>query len=397
MQVLLKRVDHYFNRRDHETADPEIGAMGVAKSGNPGKTPAAYALIQKDDIKARHWQAAAARIGYTLRIMPGSAVYVPFHLFRNLCEHGRPEAVVWRYLNDYPSVIKSVIRVISEVVTVLLCSVLRIRLVWICHNVDRESAIYRPLLTSFRRWLFTRFSHRILVTDGGLIPLANRILRRSKKIDFITFGKLEPGPGSSASCKLTRDVKEFVERERQLFERSQTRVRIGWSAGFANWKTAHFERVVPLLDAAERNGFPVRMIVVLANPKYMRQTQPAMLEALGSDPRIFLHEGYVEVQEDAISSMIDFYWRVYRDFSVPVSVYHAAGQRKPILTQDVGFLSELVSRHELGAVMGEDFADLTESLDALERWDPTRADLFLKEHRWSMGARKLMAACHQQS
>jgi len=47
--------------------------------------------------------------------------------------------------------------------------------------------------------------------------------------------------------------------------------------------------------------------------------------------------------------------------------------------------------------MGEDFADLTESLDALERWDPTRADLFLKEHRWSMGARKLMAACHQQS
>src|SRR5690625_2909936 len=96
-----------------------------------------YALIQDDDVKSR--KLAKEIQGIELYIMKGSTNLIPYYMITQIIKRRRlPKALILRYLNDSNSLIKSLLRFITNIISVLLVKILRIKLIWICHNVDRE-------------------------------------------------------------------------------------------------------------------------------------------------------------------------------------------------------------------------------------------------------------------
>lgn len=355
-----------------------------------------YALIQKNDTKARAWQVACSRRGFDLVAMPGSAVYVPLQLLASILCRGKPRAVVLRYLGDYPNISRALLRFVSEMFSIMICVALRIRLVWICHNVDRDTNCFHPRMLQIRRKMFLRFASRILVTDPRLIPGANHHLRSPEKTDYLTFGDVQQSPGDAGSRQLTEDVRRFVLSQRASFRGDPRSLRFGWVAGGYCRKTAHFERILDLLDAAEQAGYALRMIVVLTNPQDLERKQPGAVDRIRRDPRVLFRDHFIPTNERDISALVDFYWRAYRDLSVSFTLYHAASMGKPILAQDIGFVGEAVRHYKLGAVVREDFSDIHRAMAELAQWNPRRAAEFLKSHNWDDAAARLVHACWPQ-
>lgn len=124
-----------------------------------------YILVFFDDEKTRAWSQAAEPLNVKIVALRGTPILGPVLLLCSIVKRGLPKGIVFRYLNDYPSVLKAVMRAISEWVVVILSRVLRIPVGWICHNVDRETKVHFRRLSEFRRGLISRFAKRIFVTD----------------------------------------------------------------------------------------------------------------------------------------------------------------------------------------------------------------------------------------
>ena len=68
---------------------------------------------------------------------------------------------IYRYLNGYPSLLKELVRLISEIFDWYLQNG-KDSFGLICHNVDRESSVYHERISGIRRYLFSKFSNKIL-------------------------------------------------------------------------------------------------------------------------------------------------------------------------------------------------------------------------------------------
>lgn len=319
-----------------------------------------------------------------MRIMPGSAALVPIHLLRSIRMFGKPKSLVYRYLNDYPSLLKTILRLLSEVLTVAICILMRIRVVWIAHNVDRESNAHHPLLSNVRRLLISRVAHRILVMDPLLVAHAREIFpAQSHKIGHTSFGPLGglAEDGGTESWVL-KEIEKFARRVRG----EGMKVHIGLCVGTPHPKKPHFEDIPGLLDNAQSVGVELRMVVIGPVGEYLKTSNPTVLERLRNDPRVLFLDGLIPVDEVELAPHVDFYWRVSLDLSIPLGVYTAATSGKPILTRRPGFLSEAVDHYGLGSVMKEDMSDLEAALRELERWTPTGAMEFVSTHTWRRGA-----------
>src|SRR5690606_13593977 len=109
----------------------------------------------------------------------------PLFLIKQIIKK-KPKAYVLRYLNDYPSFGKTLVRTASEVILILSCILFRIEIFWICHNIDRESDMYHPIMTNFRRKIVSFFSKKIFVTDELLVRKAIEVFpKHACKIESI--------------------------------------------------------------------------------------------------------------------------------------------------------------------------------------------------------------------
>src|SRR5690554_3556319 len=106
-----------------------------------------YILIQSKDSKVESLNTKMRLLGVDLEGFTGSPILIPIQLLKFMFARGKPIGVVYRYLNGYPSLCKDLIRFLSETFTLVLCKLLNIRLIWICHNVDRESLVYNKRIT----------------------------------------------------------------------------------------------------------------------------------------------------------------------------------------------------------------------------------------------------------
>lgn len=351
-----------------------------------------YIVMFSGDEKSRSWAKASRQFGTDIRGLERLPILSPLTILWNLVTRGRPRGIVFRYLNDYPSFFKSITRLASEFVVVSIARLLRIRVAWICHNVDRETSMHHPKITRLRRTMIGRASWKIFVTDPALLPHAKRFLPEHKdKLDYVTFGAPIETPQKPAQP-------EWWERLLELAQgtwRSGTpdaKTMIGLSIGHASWKTVHYEQSIRLLDSAQRLGYELRLIIIGPIRKYLEEHDPCTLEQLRSDERIFLVDEYARIDEAGLAERVDFYWRAYRDYSVPYGLYHSAYLKKPVLAYGEGFLSEAVRIYSLGAVINEDFSNLEQSLQVIAEWDDSAAERFLATHTWSGGARQLLAA-----
>lgn len=345
-----------------------------------------YILVQGNDFKTMQIGKELKKRGIKLIPIGSSPIKLPLYIIMYLLKYGRPSAVIYRYLNDYPSFVKTIIRTLSEIVGVIITFALNIKMVWICHNVDRESHMYYPVLTSFRRWIFKYFSKKILVTDPLLVKYAKRHFPKQKsKIDNITFGTYLGVNKSSSAQKVVETIKEFVH----FHNGEKTNDLYGFVAGNINWKTSQFAKVPEMIDEAEKRGYNLKFIVIGPIGSFLTKNDKKLYLKLKEDSRILFLDGYHELDLDQISIYVDFYWRVYLDLSTPATIYESAYYKKPIVTQKKGFLGEAVSTYSLGYVVNSNYTNLPSILNEIPKWNPIGAETFLKTHNWEKAAIKI--------
>ena len=287
--------------------------------------------------------------------------------------------------------LKELVRLISEIFAIGICRMAKIHLVWMCHNVDWESSVYHERISGIRRYLFSKFSNKILVTDPLLVPKAKTIFPlQQDKIDYFTFGEHTEESQNRGSDMLTASIIRFIKMQKEMHK--DDRLLFALCVGHANWKTAHFDKIPELLQKAEHIGSPIRIIVVGPLSDYYSEVNPTLIKQLSSDHRVFFHDGFAQIDEKTIAKYIDFYWRAYRDLSTPFTVYHSAALGKPILAQGPGFLEDMVKCYNLGATVKDDFSDLESAIEELRHWSSKHAMSFLESHSWDIGAQRILAA-----
>lgn len=342
-----------------------------------------YALIQEDDIKSKMLAKEIDEI--ELYRMKGSTNLIPIYLLREIFKRRkRPEAVILRYLNDSTSFLKSLIRVITNIITVVLTVILRIKLIWICHNVDRESKEYFPLLVKIRRKIVTRFSEKILVTDKLLVKHAVKFLGiEYSKVDYITFGRPIINNVNTDS-DVHRKILEFV------YSNNKPNTLVGFSIGNPNKKVLQPFYTNNLINSAANNGINVKIILGGPIGDFIKKKDVKIYESLLSNPNVLFLDGKIKINEEFISKHIDFYWRVYDDFSVPYTVYNAVFLNKPILTMKKGFLNEMVEEYKLGTVLDMEMSNIVKAFEELRIDREKIYKKFISNHNWSYGASKLL-------
>lgn len=347
-------------------------------------------LMQSNDLKTKEWGDVAEKLGVMILPLPESPIFIPFSLLKLIITMNKPYGLVLRYLNDYPSLFKTLIRCLSELLSVLICKTFRVKIVWICHNVDRETHCYYPVLSRVRRQIIGRASKSILVMDPKLVRHAQKVFPSfADKIDYTTFGPARNLGRNPDMDRHTEGIISFINTHR---EGTEEKTYVGLSVGHASTKTTHFQATRDLLKKA--NELALNIIIVIVGPvgEYLSKEDPETLNFLKQDPRIYLVDDYVKVDETRLSAVVDFYWRGYNDLSVPLTIYNAMTVEVPMLVQAHGFLSEAVKKYSLGAVVSNDFIDLDKAISIVENWPKRNAKSFVRNHTWELGSRQILRA-----
>lgn len=343
-------------------------------------------IIQKDDIKARSW--ADASLGFGLKVIPqkGSPILAPWFLIKAIFAVGVPQGYVLRYLNDYPSILKTLMRTSSEILLLILCKFLQIKVFWICHNVDRETNQHYGAISMLRRKIVSYFAVRIFVMDSLLVAKASAVIpKHQSKIDNISFGRLSSHSKSSGD---ERSV-DFLIKARELADDKGQRFMSILCAGSPNnEKYLHFSYLTNLVQKAGEVGY--FLAVVVAGRWDNSERSRFLLSNYKSNANILVFEEFTSFSSKFIKNNIDFYFRGYDDYSVPLTVYESCTMQKPILALSKGFLPNLVEHYCIGTVVQEDFSNLKDSLDYLYTGRFFKFDKFLERNNWFQFGEKII-------
>ena len=309
----------------------------------------AWVLIESSDEKSANWSAELLKLGIASWAIHDSPALTPFVLMKTVLLGKRPLAVFFRYLNDYRSLAKTMARMLAEITGLLICRVFNVRVFWICHNVDRETKRYHPMLSELRRGMFARAAERIFVMDEGLVPFARNIFPvHAAKIDFLCFGTPAMQRVSSATETFLKEVVDFLDQRRGLALANGQRFLSFSCIGRPGDKYDHFRRARDLVNEAGRLGFSLAGIVVgpFIAGKYDDGGEPFF--GLDREPAILFRGDYIPLDEVDFLDSFDFMWRGYRDWSMSYTLYKAAAMRKPVLAIDTGFVGAAVRLYGLG-------------------------------------------------
>lgn len=324
-------------------------------------------LFQKDDSKFRAWQHSLKRLGASSQAVKGSAINSPYVLFKYIVSANKPEVFVFRYLNDYDSAFKSYIRLISEILTVLLCKLFGIRIWWICHNIDKETQSHHHALSRFRRNLIKMVSEYIFATHHLLVPHAVKILGVSN-VKSISLGYLE----ENVYDTLTKEDEVNIALKKWLDERRNQQSKFIFVVGTSAHKVLHFKYVNALVNQLNQEDNLNTWYALVVGEK------------VESNEHIYNIGSKYLVPSIIIEEYMDYYYRVIDDLSVSYTVYEAAWNKKPILTEMTGFLPEMVSEFNLGYVI--DRKKIKEFIEELKMDQVFGFNLFLKNNNWDRSA-----------
>lgn len=342
-------------------------------------------IVQKDDIKSRKWREASNVLGLKVDLLNGSPIRAPLMLLLSTFQRKKPRGYLARYLNDYPSLAKTLLRTISEIILIGLCKLLKVKLFWLCHNVDKETDRYYPSISNFRRFLFARYSERIFVTDSLLKEKASATFPKSRdKIDNISFGQANLQIEGSGDCK---SIEFLTELRKRSLERGRKFLSLLCAGYPNNPKYLHFTYLIDLIDNSEKNGYDIG-VVVAGNWDGGGRNQE-LLAKYRSNSNIVVFEKYTTFSTTFIRNNIDFYFRGYGDYSVPFTVYEACTLGKPILALDNGFLPKMVRHYKIGQVVDMDFNNINEVLDMLLLTEDKAYREFLEKNNWSVFGKKM--------
>jgi hypothetical protein len=340
-------------------------------------------LVQGKDVKVRLWQRNAedniSIVGFS-----GSPILVPIKMLYFIARKGIPDAYVFRYLNDYPSLVQTLLRVLSELLVIAICKLLGVKVAWLCHNVDKETNRFFPALTAFRRKAILWASKGVFVTSEFLLPFALKELGcKGSELGVITFGRIE-----EETIKSVGVDESFIYRFIDDWKSRHSNVKVLFCASTPGLdKCKHFEFLESLIAEARESG--VCVLALVAGDFEYNDFSKTQKSAFEKNDQIFLVGNYATFSSSLIVSKVDFYWRVYDDLSVPYTIYEAVSYSKPTLTMKYGILPEIVSGYNVGDVIADDFSNIKDVIDGLKDLDQDVSNHFFAEHTWASMSRQI--------
>lgn len=306
--------------------------------------------IEADVIKAKH------------------PVLTPFYLLKLLMQGKKIKVYVFRYLNDSNSFILAVLRLVSEAFTILLLKIFNINIWWLCHNIDKETAMFFPKLSRIRRKNVVKFSSLIFTTNELLIHKAQEFFP-GKTIDSLSLGYIDNG-----FQKIRREQKNDLEILEWIKSRKDSTSKFIFCIGSPAKKSLHFKLIHNFIEKLNVKSKYAWYAIVIG----------AEVEA---GEYIYNIPYKLSIDLNIIKNNANFYYRVIDDYSMSYSIYEAAQLRIPIITEDYGIMPNIINEYKLGVVI-ESYDDLSQKIESYNFNEENFAE-FINENNWTVTAEKI--------
>lgn len=344
-------------------------------------------LFSIEDFKTVLWGQELAK--YNCEVVPNGPrfysqiIILVSYFFQNKRIHG----FVFRYLNDNQSLYESVLFLLRDFLTILACKILRVKIIWLMHNIDQETHQNYPSLSRVRRKMVSAASLRIFVTDPNLVEVAERYGIKKSKLDWTCFGTLQRDKPDRKNIELREKITRFRERLKQLGNKKMV---IGLCVSEPAKKKNHYLRAHSIVGKCHHDEDCCVGLVMIG--KYPRGVEFDLAKEKNyNTPFILLIEEPFAVHEEFIADQVDFFYRGLTDQSVAYTLYVAAALCKPVVVHDTGALPLIVERERLGYIIDNKETDVPDSIiSQVQSWNPESAQKFLAKRTWKIGAGKLM-------
>lgn len=331
-----------------------------------------YGLIAKDDQKSWRWSQHFP-VHSKMIVLSGSPILLLLKVIIIIIkERSLPKFMIFRYLNDYSSLMKTLLRFFSEFSSIAFFKLIRCNVFWICHNVDKETIEYHPRITGWRKKMLLNAVDVVFVTSELLVPYAYKFLKCNQRVLPISFGETK---NTKILDKGDREREaSVISKVNSLSNNSLTCIITGQPVA----KTLHFEYVERLIYEFDKIG--INLFVVIAGD--FSQSNRILVDKFIENKNIIFFDEYTQFSDEFIKNNIDFYFRVYDDYSVPYSIFEASSLLKPILTMNRGILGEIVKNNNIGSVVDDEFIELEMATKQMLMIKNDQYEGFLIENNW---------------
>lgn len=341
-------------------------------------------VFPSKEFKYYKWKKELEKVGEEAYAFETPNIFHFIELLKLVIKGKTINSYIFRYLNDRPNFISSFLRLIGDVLTIIFCKIFQIKILWILHNVDKESTQFYPSIIKWRRGILNVFASKIFVTDKLLINIAVNHKIKKEKLDYISFGFSKHNIDINESLRVGELLSSF--RKDLLGKHSPKKINIGICISSNLSKFKHFETVIDFVNSINRISKDELFAVFLYG------ILPSSLNSLNLksayENNIFIHyeEESKMIDEVYFKNEFDYVYRCLTDFSVPFSLYPSIYLEKPIITHNFGFLEQMVNYYNLGFVYD---LNSPKKID-FEKWDPKFSRDFMEDKGWNSSALKLL-------
>lgn len=347
-------------------------------------------LIQKSDLKSKCWAKEIPAVSDAELIpLEGSPLLIPASLIKLFLKRKKVDGLVFRYLNDYPSLSRTLARLFTEVLSYYLMLLLhRGRVAWICHNVNNESEVNFPSISRLRRRFLVTRSIKIFVTSDLLVRHATKYLGVSQsKIAVASFGR-PPNISAGVTTQGILSLREVVKNARFQFQM------VGLWIGSPAEKSADglksFLKYIFRAQINKKQHFGVIIGVTedwieksVGRELYVNIKAMGCIEVIGP-----LALPWAEWQ------VFDYIWKPCDDVSLTMTVLNAAAAGVPMVVHTESFISEFIQCYRLGYSVHPDCPQIDWTV--LSHHPAELKEVLWSHQSWKRGAAALAAAFSRQ-
>lgn len=351
-------------------------------------------LFYSDDFKTESWQKELNKLD--CEVVSNSADRLKY--FHNILYHARVlidqffnkkkiDVFVFRYLNDNQHLRVSLEYLFRDLITVVLCTLMGTKMIWLLHNIDKETKVRHPLISKLRRKIVGFGCNRILVTDPHLIEFALEYGIEKDKLDWICFGEPEKKKPDKRNQVLKEKIKSFKENLSK--EIGIKNIIVGLCVSEPAKKKSHYlfaDSVAGRLEDAQDSCLVLVMIGSFPNGVIYDEAK----EKVNLSPYVLHIDEAFLVNEHYISDEIDFFYRSMTDHSVAYTLYVACSLGKPTVTHNTGALPVIIQRENIGFVLEDNYLKSSDMFNAIKGWNSEGNLQFLTKRSWQIGAERLM-------
>lgn len=329
------------------------------------------------DLKSKYWGENIKK-GKVIQLKSSPFMYFLIVWYQCLLSNSSP-IFYFRYLNDHKILLVQLLRIFTDILLILTCRMLGGDIRWIAHNLDKDSYVFHKKSNSLRRNIISRYAKKIFVTDKELTHYADFYLSYPGKVDSTSFGFIKNIDISCADIDIQEKITEIKKTNKDII--------FGLCATTLSDKCYHLKMIEEILNSANQHSLKL-MIIFVANFKNNLKYQ-SLRERLIKRNDIIIYDSGPKINEQYLSSYIDFVYRSLSDISVPLSIYTSTSAKIPLLTHEIGFCGKVIKKYNIGYVIPQNKFNYNDFSNYLSSWDKSSCDNFLKDRTWKLGAEKL--------